>query len=258
MRNSVLWAWTRTADQIQFAPGAEEKILELSIRLWNRYSHDTIELISKGDTKEKLARMSIAFASIVKSTAQDDSIIVVTPEICEACYRFVCAQYDAYGLDMASYTCRKKSADLEVERRPEESRSEYSMRSGQAAYKMVFAIATKSFLGNDTETINLLFETMLKVEKYSIGDLCTMLGTEKKDLGKFFRALINGGFVKYTAGSGVKDVFVRTEKLNMALRYMVYEEMQRSLPQIDMVKAIEEEKKSITQPKESEDEVKFD
>jgi len=60
-RKAVLWAWTRTPEQIEFEPTAEKLCLEKSLMLCKEFT-ESIPLCDKGTMRYKLARLAIALA----------------------------------------------------------------------------------------------------------------------------------------------------------------------------------------------------
>jgi hypothetical protein len=67
----VLWAWTRTADQVIFDPEAIQACLTEANRLAGKFSEE-LPLIDKGTTKFKLARLAAGLAGRLFSTVDGD------------------------------------------------------------------------------------------------------------------------------------------------------------------------------------------
>lgn len=66
-RRCVLWAWTRTIDQIVFTSEATQTILKEATRLCTIYT-ETIPIVDRGSMRFKLARLAIALACRTFST----------------------------------------------------------------------------------------------------------------------------------------------------------------------------------------------
>lgn len=78
-RKLVLWAWTRTEDQIEFTEDASDLILKHASKLCSRYS-DVIPLVDRGSMRLKLVRLSTALAARTFSVSKKNyQVIVVRP-----------------------------------------------------------------------------------------------------------------------------------------------------------------------------------
>jgi hypothetical protein len=78
LRHSVLWAWTRTAEHVQYAPETEQAIKALATALQDAFGAPEIPLLIT-DAHEKVARLATAFAALLHSTDQTHERIIVTP-----------------------------------------------------------------------------------------------------------------------------------------------------------------------------------
>lgn len=247
MRNSVLHAWSRTAMQVEITPEAEDAILDNAIQFWYRYQHETIELISKGDTKDKLARLSVALASLVKSTDEDGHKILVRTEHVEAVCMYLQNLYDSYSLDAASAKFKQRNCDVEIPRNDGETKLAYDLRKGKLAYGQIYDIA-KGIFHDDTETIKMILNIMSDMPKYSIQDITACANLEKDLIGDLFSKLMKNGFITYGSNGKTKDVYYGTAKMKLAFRYKSYEEMvpaagskkMRDVSQLDMSKMKDE------------------
>jgi hypothetical protein len=74
----VLWAWTRTEDQIQIGSETVERILERSVQLCSLFV-ESIPIVDRGSMRYKLLRLSVALAARLFST-EDLETLVVRPE----------------------------------------------------------------------------------------------------------------------------------------------------------------------------------
>lgn len=74
------WVWSRTADQIQWEPGAEELItLQLAGKMGKIYSEDPVPLVQSANVRMKIARIAVAMAARTFSHhPDDDEILYVT------------------------------------------------------------------------------------------------------------------------------------------------------------------------------------
>ncbi len=66
----ILWAWTRTAEQVKFEDEAKSNILDSATKLCDEYT-EVIPIVDRGSMRYKLARLSIALAARTFSTVKD-------------------------------------------------------------------------------------------------------------------------------------------------------------------------------------------
>ncbi|NTV28732.1 MAG: AAA domain-containing protein [Candidatus Omnitrophica bacterium] len=76
LRNSVLRAWTRKPEDVQFDEDASDEIMEQAKVLTRKYETPEVPLVST-DTHEKLARFSVALATLLHSTDQEGGKVIV-------------------------------------------------------------------------------------------------------------------------------------------------------------------------------------
>jgi hypothetical protein len=74
-RNLVLWAWTRTPDQIKFTPEAIDLILSEATRLCMCFT-EIIPIVDRGSMRFKLARLAIALACRTFSSKTGEDVCV--------------------------------------------------------------------------------------------------------------------------------------------------------------------------------------
>ena len=93
----VMWAWSRSPEQIIIEDDATKKILEQAIALSSKYS-SAIPLAEPADMRLKLARLSIAAAARTASTDETYEVIIVKPEHVDFVVDFLQEVYDAPAL----------------------------------------------------------------------------------------------------------------------------------------------------------------
>lgn len=93
----VMWAWSRSPEQIIIEDDATKKILEQAIMLSAKYS-SAIPLAEPADMRLKLARLSIAAAARVASTDETFETIIVKPEHVDFIVEYLQEVYDAPAL----------------------------------------------------------------------------------------------------------------------------------------------------------------
>lgn len=95
LRDAVLFAWTRTADQIEIP---EEMIQESAARLCEKFVEDRIPLVDKGSTHKKIAKLAIALA--VRTGSIEGEKVIVRPCHVEYIEKFLdriyCDKWMAY------------------------------------------------------------------------------------------------------------------------------------------------------------------
>lgn len=123
-RDLILWAWSRTPEQVIFADGVEELILKWAVKLSERYSA-FIPLIEPADTRLKLARLSVACACRCFS-ADELGNAVVKSEHVEFVVGFLGECYDSSNMSYNLYSDKAKAesvfTDEEFERAGKELR----------------------------------------------------------------------------------------------------------------------------------------
>jgi len=78
LRESILWAWTRQLNHLDYAQNAERDIRKIAGVLNELYGTPEIPLLIT-DAHEKVARLAFAFAALLHSTDQTHQQIIVTP-----------------------------------------------------------------------------------------------------------------------------------------------------------------------------------
>lgn len=80
LKNNVLFAWSRSPEQVVFLPGAIDAILEVSTKISKIYGNATdVPLVSPSDERNKVARLAVALASLTHSVDESGERITVYP-----------------------------------------------------------------------------------------------------------------------------------------------------------------------------------
>lgn len=109
LRNSILWAWSRKAEQIEITSKAMKRILKKADELAEKYGYaQDIPLMEPADLRKKLARMSIAIAALVHSTDETHEKIVVHPEHVDYVDDFINVIYDNPNARLDIYSAKSK------------------------------------------------------------------------------------------------------------------------------------------------------
>jgi hypothetical protein len=121
LRNSILWAWSRKADQIEITDKAMKRILKLATELGDKYGYaQDIPLMEPSDLRKKLARMAIALAAMVHSTDDTHEKVIVLTEHVDYVADFIQVVYDNKNARLDVYSAKsKEETELTDEEREE-------------------------------------------------------------------------------------------------------------------------------------------
>ena len=119
LRNSVLWAWSRKPQDIIIGKPTLKMILKKADELATKYGDaQDVPLMEPADLRKKLARMSIALATLVHSTDPTHEQVIVLPEHVEYVVDFLCIVYDDKNCRLDLYSAKsKEESDLTDEER---------------------------------------------------------------------------------------------------------------------------------------------
>ena len=94
----ILWAWSRSPDQIVFHKSTVNKILKLATEMGEIYS-SRIPLVEGANQRIKLARLAVSVAARVFSTDEKGEKLVVKPEHAEYAHKYLehCYQKPSMG-----------------------------------------------------------------------------------------------------------------------------------------------------------------
>jgi putative ubiquitin-RnfH superfamily antitoxin RatB of RatAB toxin-antitoxin module len=121
LRDSILWAWSRKAQDITITDKAMKIILKQSDYLAEKYGYaQDIPLMEPADLRKKLARMAIAMAAFVHSTDETHTKVIVNPEHVQAVVDFISIVYDDDNCRFDIYSAKsKEESELTEEERVE-------------------------------------------------------------------------------------------------------------------------------------------
>lgn len=103
-RQVILWAWSRTADQVIVDEESKATILEETKRLCDEFV-DAIPIVDKGSQRLKLARLSIALAARLGSFDPDDpSKLKLRPCIVKAMSQLLIDHYNSSSAGYGSFS----------------------------------------------------------------------------------------------------------------------------------------------------------
>ena len=116
LRANVLWAWSRKADEVYWAPGTVEKVKGTARRLNTKYEGSGIHLLSQ-DANEKIARMAQALAATLHSTDSTHTMVMVKPVHVALVEEMIDTLYASDDLDFEMYVRQnhEKPGDVNYE-----------------------------------------------------------------------------------------------------------------------------------------------
>jgi hypothetical protein len=109
-RQLILWAWSRTPDQIRFSPSATQAILDHAMDFGRRY-HASIPIVEPADQRLKLARLSVAAAARLFSTDETGEHVCVEVDHVEFIAAYLHRIYNSRGMAYGEYSGQMKSGE---------------------------------------------------------------------------------------------------------------------------------------------------
>lgn len=100
----VMWAWSRTADQVEFTAEAEARLLLRATQQGEKYKYATdVPLVEPNEQRVVLARLAVAAAAMFFSASDDGERIIVRPEHVEFVAEYLERAYSKPSLAFAEY-----------------------------------------------------------------------------------------------------------------------------------------------------------
>lgn len=132
-RDLVLWAWSRTPEQVRLDAATVDACHEYGKLMGKKYSSDC-PLVHPMEQKLKLARLSVSLACRLFST-DDGERVVVTPDHVKYIHDFLNTQYDQghFGYDTFS---QKRHAETVI-RSPKEVQALLTLWGPEFCYQML-------------------------------------------------------------------------------------------------------------------------
>jgi hypothetical protein len=110
-RQLVRWAWSRTADDIMWAPGAEESVYKAALDMGRRYVENP-PLVQAANARIKIARVAVAMAMRLFSTIDGETVIVTKDHVRDA----VSFMDRVYGMPTLGYLTKSSDQITTVSR----------------------------------------------------------------------------------------------------------------------------------------------
>lgn len=182
-RNSILWAWSRSADHIDITRKAMKRILSLADELAQKYGYaQDIPLMEPADLRKKLARMSIALAALLHSTDDTHEKIIVTEEHVSWIGEFYEVVYDNKNARLDVYSAKSK---------------EESELTEEEAETVTQKLEDMDFAANATISVEIL-ELFRKNDILKPVEIIDMLGFEKAEVNNRLAILTKHSMIKRT------------------------------------------------------------
>jgi len=109
-RNLILWAWSRTPEQVIIPDEVSQMILARAMQLSEKYS-SFIPLVEPADTRLKLARLAVSCACRCFSSDEAGNVLV-QPEHVDFVYEFLRGCYDSPYMSYDRYSERARSESV--------------------------------------------------------------------------------------------------------------------------------------------------
>ena len=188
-RDNMLFAWSRTADQVKWAPGTIDKILGTATLLSKHYGNITdIPLVSPSDMRAKVARLTAALAALLHSVDEKDNIVVYPGHV-EYIAEYLQAIYKSDGLGMAKYAsiCQgdAKMSDTRFERLSEKMKAVPTLKGPKKFKQFLRLFAKQDYL--------------------RVGDVESLLSIERDEAKSVVNMLAQLDLVRTTSGGLRKE-----------------------------------------------------
>ncbi|MGK5083120.1 hypothetical protein WDW37_07420 [Bdellovibrionota bacterium FG-1] len=103
LRNSILFAWSRKPDQIRFAEGISSIISRCAGALFEKYGTATDIPVVTSDIRDKVLRLSVAYATANHRTDDSGEVVVVTEEDVKSVLNLLNTIYSNGNFGLDSY-----------------------------------------------------------------------------------------------------------------------------------------------------------
>lgn len=142
----VLWAWSRTRDQVTWGDGVEDYVVKASVAAGERYVSEP-PLVQTENIRVKIARMAVAFAARTFSCDETGEKIVVKKAHVDSAVQFL---DDIYGTEAMGYLrhSRRVIQQRAIARERKDHMRRYLQKS-PAALNGLFAIGDSTFKPRD-------------------------------------------------------------------------------------------------------------
>ncbi len=189
-RNNILFAWSRTAEQVVWGQNAVESILYSATLLSKRYGRVTdVPLVSPSDMRAKLARLSAALAAVLHSVDETGEKIVVHEAHVLYILEYLDRIYMSDGLGLAKY-----SAVSQGEAKLSDKKFDSITAKMKALPTLQGEKAFKEFI-----------KLFAKQDYFRVGEVENMLSIDKEEAKAIINMLSKNDLIKATSGGMKKE-----------------------------------------------------
>jgi len=202
-RALVMFAWSRTPEDVIITEEAENRILEVAQEFGNTFT-TIVPLVQGAEIRIKLARLSVALACRLYSTDETGVKVIVKKEHVDFLRVYLLTIYDKTGLDYYSYSQQRKKEG-----------------------KVKNTKYIKEILKQDANLIDVLIDN----SRYTYSDFESFFGVERKESKIMVTKLLiecralrkyNTTFIKTSAFTDfLRKYRVEVEKLNTELEDII-------------------------------------
>ncbi len=189
-RNNMLFAWSRTAEQVKWAPGATETVLKAANALSKDYGNITdVPLVSPSDMRAKVARMSAALATLLHSVDASGEAVLVHPAHVEYVHEYMQGIYRTDGLGMAKYAAVCQG---------DQKLSQEKFEKLTAKIKQVPTLQSE-------KTFKEFLKLFSKQDYFRVSEIEALLSIDKEEAKSIVNMLAKNDFIKSTSGGLKKE-----------------------------------------------------
>lgn len=108
----VMWAWSRTHEQVLWAEGSQDQLLRYAMQQGKDYQYaGAVPIVQPNEQRIKLARLAVSAAAMFFSTDASGETIVVRPEHVDFAYQYLERLYNKPSLAYKHYAeaCRRNN-----------------------------------------------------------------------------------------------------------------------------------------------------
>lgn len=199
LKNSVLFSWSRTADDVLFTEGTIQKILDVSTRLGKLYGNaNDVPLVSPSDQRNKIARLSVALASLTHSVDESGQRIQVWPGHVEFIEEYLKSLYNAPGCALNYYAKLAIKEEVMTQERYDKITTDLrkltTLKHTNKYYEFIKLFAQQKYL--------------------RLGDVEAMLSIEKEEAKALINVLVKMRMLQLTSGG-----YRKTPRFNAFIAY---------------------------------------
>jgi hypothetical protein len=144
----VMWAWSRTADQVQFSAGVEELVIKKALEMGARYVEDP-PLIQRANVRLKIARLAVAIAARTFSTDRTGEKIIVQKRHVTSAARFLDEAYAQPAMGYGDHSDRIKRQEAKAEESIQAAREYLSQTPYKPAVEVLAQLGGSPFKHHD-------------------------------------------------------------------------------------------------------------